>query len=946
MTMTMTVDPTSTMPERHEDRGPTAARPGTALRPRASAHGPPTRSARGWVVGRREQRAALAALIDGARAGMSGAIIVRGAKGSGKTHLLDCAIADATDCLVLRSSGVEIESGLAFATVQQLCGPLVDRVAELPLPQAEALGVALGLEPGPTADPLLVGLGLVSLLAAVASERPVVCVLDDAEWVDESSAQAIGVASRRLAGVGVVLLLASGGSASITAFTGLDEMRIHALSRAEAQSMLSLELPGRLDPDVRDRILAEARGNPLAIRQFGRATAVTALAGGFAIDAGAEVDAAIAAYVTGRLSPLPDDVTTALLLAAAEPLGDATSFQKALASAGLPADVQRAAEATDLVEIGDRVLFSHPLARHVVYRCASDGQRRDAHRVLAESVDGTARVDHVSWHRSQTCTGPREEVAEATERSSVAAGRAGGTAAAAAFLERAAELSEEPGARARRALDAARLHGRSGGFDDALRLIADIDHNHVGAATPAMAQLAAAEIAASTGRPDAALELLAAAERIAATEPELSVSTRLSALDVAACAGRLGTDGGVRHVAAVARSAIAPPGRNGAEQLLHAAAARWRSEDVADHDALARAIDACCADESTVHTFATRVAMELRDEKAWATLARRDVDHARRTGAAAQMPRALDLRACLHLSRGEVGLAESVADEAAHIARSIGAAEPALASILLAGWRCSNADPLEWIDAWSCRATSRGDGSALTLLDHCRSLVHVASGRYEQALHEAQRVFERDEPFVSAWAAPEVVEAAVRSGRPEEAAQAFECARSISHATGSSWARGIEQRCIALLVDDGSTDEHFRESIRHLERSGMRFDLARTHLLYGEWLRRNKRRLDARTPLRLALEVFDALGAVAFATRAVLELRASGGQARRRTPDTIVALTERESQVAELAGHGFSNPEIGKQLFISPRTVEYHLHKVFSKLGITSRSQLRAALPR
>jgi DNA-binding CsgD family transcriptional regulator len=387
------------------------------------------------------------------------------------------------------------------------------------------------------------------------------------------------------------------------------------------------------------------------------------------------------------------------------------------------------------------------------------------------------------------------------------------------------------------------------------------------------------------------------------------------------------------------------PGRTAAEQLLHAAVSRW-SGDPRSHDVLAYAVRASRADGSTAHPTATRAAMELWDEDAAAILARRDVDRVRSSGASSALPRALDLQACLHVARGEMQAAVHAADEAATVARRTGAAEPALARILLTGWQATAEDRLEWIDAWSRRASSNGDGSALTLLDFGRALAHLASGRYEQALHDARRVFDRDESFISGWAAPDVVEAAVRSGRPDDAAPAFAWIRSVSDVTGSAWARGIEHRCRALLARDDSAEQHFVESVGHLTRSGMRLDLARTHLLHGEWLRRQARRVDARTSLRQALELFDAAGATAFAGRASIELRASGQQARPRTPDTLLALTDRESQVAELVIEGFSNPDIGRQLFISPRTVEYHLSKVFTKLGITSRAQLRAAWQR
>ncbi|GAB2613387.1 helix-turn-helix transcriptional regulator [Pseudactinotalea suaedae] len=902
----------------------------------------PTRT----TIGLQDQRAALIAVIDRAREGSGRAVMVRGPRGSGKTHLLEAVAAQTAECMMLRASGVEVESGIAYGTVQQLCGPVEHRIAELPRPQAEALATALALTPGLAPEPSLVGLALVSLLTNLAEERPVVCVLDAAEWIDDSSARALGVAARRLAGLRVALLLASSSPATLAAFAGVDEMWIHPLSDAEAGAMLDLELFGRLDPDVRDRVIAETRGNPLVVRQLARSTSSLALAGGFRVDTTTWVDAALDARVTARVGRADDDAAFALLLAAAEPLGDVATFHRAVAAAGLPTAAPEAAVATELLTLEERVLFRHPLMRHLVYRSASETQRRRAHAVLATAVEN--RADHAAWHRARAWTGQDERLAASTERSRSQAERAGGVAAAAAFLNMAATLSEHPGERSRRALEAARLHARGGAFDDALRLVADLDHRLVGSTTPATAYLVTAEVAASIGHVDAAGDLLAAAHELEVTDPVLSASVALAALEAAAAAGRLGAGGGVLDVARHARSLAGSAAGTAAGGLLRAVVARWSGGGTPDHAGLARALAACRDDESAVLPMAVRVAMELRDEGAWVALTQRQVDLARRSGELARLPRALDLQGCLHLLRGEVALAASSAEEAAAIARRIGAAEPVLAPVLMAAWRSSGTgqdDALEGCPSAGGPGRGGGPGGAEALLDLGRAMAHTASGRYEQALCEALRVLKLDEPFVSSWAVPEVVEAAVRAGRPDLAAHAIEVARSVSDATGSSWALGVEHRCLALLADDGAAEAHFDASVRHLVRAGMRLDLARTQLLYGEWLRRQTRRVDARTPLRQALEVFEAAGAAAFATRASLELRATGEQARRRTPDTLVDLTEREAQVAALAVEGLSNPEIGMQLFISARTVEYHLHKVFAKLGITSRAQLRAALP-
>ena len=894
-------------------------------------------------IGRSAVRSALAAVVDEARCGRSRAVVLRGASGSGKTLLLRDAVSSTVDCLVLRASGIEVEHDLPFGTLQSLCADVAAAVPQLPEPQAAALSVAFGLVAGPTPDELLMGLGLATLLGGAAAERPVVCVVDDAQWVDLPSTRALGVAARRLEHVGVGFLFGVAADQAVAALEGVDEVRLPPMADGELQLLLSDELHGRVDTRVRDRILSEARGIPQVVHEFARSTSAVGLAGGFAVAAdpfAPELDA----LVTTRCATLTPAAAAVLLLAAAEPLGDVTIHRKAVAAAGATLDACAAAEATGLVEVGDGVRFVHPLVRHLVYRRASDDERRRAHSLLADASGG-AGAEHVAWHRAMACAEPLEEVAAALESASEAAGRAGGAAAAAAFMERSSALSEESEARVRRTRGAALLKHRSGAFADALRLVDELDRHDLGTQDLLLSQLVRADVAASVGRRGAARDLSDCARQLAPLDAEMSCETHLRAFDVASAAGRFGAPGGLHDVAGSIRSvrssaaAVSPAG-----QLLDAMAGWWSGEDDVDHGVLAAAVDRLCADTSSDHLMATRLSMELWDSDAWEVLANRGVDHARRSGEIVDLARALDLRACLHVLRGEFGIADVVADEAASTARHLAVAAPESAAILLAGWRATTDDDRDRVERWTRAASLRGDGGAVTLLEYTGALRHNAMGRYDQALDDAQEVMRRDEPFVSAWAASEVVEAAVRAGRPADAVEAYELVSAASAASGSDWACGIEQRCAALLGADVDADAHFTSSIAALELAGMIPDLARTHLLYGEWLRRQKRRVDARAQLRVALRLFDSVGAQAFAARASLELRASGEHARRRSPETVAALTERESQVALLASEGCSNPEIGTQLFISSRTVEYHLGKVFSKLGISSRAQLAGTL--
>ena len=897
-------------------------------------------------IGAAAVRAALGEAVDAAREGRSAALVVRGAPGSGRTLLLGDAAASAGDCQVLRSTGVEIERELPFGTLQRLCVELTTQLDALPLPQADALRAAFGLAPGPTPDPYLAGLGLVSLLSHAASVRPVVCLVDDVHWADAASLQALGFAARRLDRVGVAVLLAIRGDAPVDAFSGIDEVRIPRLSKGELALLLAAELPGRIETAVRDRMLDESGGLARTVVEVARSTSVTELAGGYAVPARDEVADADLLDPTSsdgaRWSTLSGPVQQVLLLAALEPLGDPAVFRKALAAAGVTVEARRAAEASGLLRIGDAVRFAHPLVRDRIASAAGASDRRAAHAVLADVVPGS---DHRAWHHAASCDAACEAAASLLEQASTAARRAAGSAAAGRFLARASALSEEPQARVRRALTSSLLHHRSGAFDDATSLVESLEREQLTESDRLLAQLVRAEVAASTGRRAGARDLTEAARRLGRIDPELSCETYLRALDAATTQGRLGLRGGLADVAASA-AAARPWASSGTApaRLLDALATWWSGAEVADHDTLATALTQVCAAPRVANPTATRLAMELWDVESWETLADRAVDRARRTGEIVDLPRALDLRACLHVLRGELGIADALADDAARLARRLGAPVPQTATSLLRGWRCSGEDTLGWADGATRDATRLGDGAAVTALEYSTAVAHNAAGRYEQALQDARRVLGRDEPFLSSWAAAEVVEAAARLGRPEEAEQAFECVRSVSAASGSPWAAGIERRCAALLGAGDEVDEHFLASIRHLERAGMTLDLARTHLLYGEWLRRQKRRVDARTHLRIAGQLFDAAGAQAFAARASLELRASGEQARRRSPETVTELTERESQIAQLASEGCSNPEIGTQLFISSRTVEYHLGKVFSKLGISSRAQLASVM--
>ena len=787
-------------------------------------------------VGRESQRSLLASVVQRARSGDAGVVVVRGAAGSGKSLLLDgTAAAAGADCTVVRAGGVEAEIGLPFGALQQLCGPLADVIGGLPAPQADALGVAFGLIPGTPADPFLVGVGLVSLLSAAAVAQPVVCVIDDVHWMDPASAQSVGFAARRLAGSGVAFVMAVDESVTVPELAGLPEVRLAPLSAPDAHLLLTAEMPGCLHPRALSRILAEARGNPQVIGELARSTSVDALAGGFGMRSVPEHSPVLDDFVA-RLGGLSGDVRTALLLAAAEPFGDPDVLRRAATAAGVIAAVTEA-EATGLVRVQDWVLFCHPVARLAVYDAASNLERQAAHRFLAAATraPGAPAEDSV-WHQGQGATDPVEEVADALEQASPSALERGGYAAAAAFLERAAKLSEDPSSRVRRLIAAGRMKGRTGAFDAAEMLLSTAERERLTDADVSMVRLVRAETARSTGVRDAAPLLLAAADRLAATDPPLSHEVYLSALDAMPAANHPGVG-----------DHAAPPSTKSV--LVDALASRLDGTEASGSTSLADAVARFRSDGNASHRVATRAAMELFDVDAAEDLSDRSVALARMTGSIADLPAELELRACVYLARGAPDHAEHLAEEAARVAAQIGIGTPLMAPAHLAGWRCPGPEALEQLEGWSIEAGRRGDGLASRFVELCTAMVNNGLGRYDQALAAGQQALRNEELFVSTWAAAEVVEAAVRAGEPEHALDARARIRSIGRASGTDWALGVMERCDALTSDTDSAEPHFLASIQHLERSRMTPDRARTQLLFGEWLRRQKRRVEARVQL-------------------------------------------------------------------------------------------------
>src|SRR5580693_7261188 len=908
------------------------------------------------LLDRLPERAALSQLLDAARAGRSGVLVMHGEPGVGKTALLEYAIESAGDLRVARVAGVESEMELAFAALQQLCAPMLGKLGSLPDPQRAALGVAFGLETGAVPDRFLVGLAVLSLLSEVAEERPLLCVVDDAQWLDRASAQALAFVARRLLADPVALVFAMHEPGE--EFRGLPELAVGGLREDDAQELLGSVVRGPLDERVRDRIVAETRGNPLALLELPRG--VPGMAGvpgvpGVPGVAGVPGSAGrIEDSFRRRVEVLPAATQRLMLVAAAEPAGEPALVWRAAERLGIGAGAIAPAADAGLLTISERVVFRHPLVRSAVYRAASPPDRRAAHQALADATDPQADPDRRAWHRAQATPGPDEDVAAELERSAGRAQARGGLAAAAAFLECAATLTVDPARRAERALAAAEATYQAGAFDATLALLGTAEAGPPDQLRRARADLLRGQIAFSSSRgSDAPPLLLKAACQFEPLDPRLARETYLDALAAATFAGRLALGGGMREVAEAARAAPKPPGpARGPDLLLDGLALLICEGYPAGAPVLRRAVsafrgpDVSAEEELRWLWLACHAAGMVWDHASWDVLSDRQVTLARDAGALVTLPIVFNTRSAAHLFAGEFAEAASMVAQAESVIEATGSSIAPYGPLGLAVFRGQGTQAAQLIQAITDDARRRGEGRVLSFAQWAAAVLFNSLGRYEEALAAAQRASE-DSPAVqfASWALVELIEAAVRSGVPERAAGALQRLSGIARACGTDWALGAEARSRALVSDGDPAETLYREAIDRFSRTRLRVDLARARLVYGEWLRRQRRRRDARDQLSRAHQIFDSIGAAAFAERARTELRAAGGPTRQHTTQAPDTLTAQEAVIARLAAGGASNPQIAAQLFLSPATVAYHLRKVFTKLGISSRNQLAPALP-
>jgi DNA-binding CsgD family transcriptional regulator len=903
-----------------------------------------------YLLGRQAECEQLDQLLAAVRAGESRSLVVRGEAGVGKSALLEHLTRAASNCRVVGTAGVQSEMELAFAAVHQLCVPLLDRSDSLPEPQRDALGTAFGLRGGPPPDPFLVGLAVLSLLAAAAEDRPLVCVIDDAQWLDRASAQVLAFVGRRLFAESVACVFAVREPSEDDQLSGLPVMEVAGLGDDDARALLNRVIRGPMDEQVYEQIIAEARGNPLALLELPHELPSIRLAGSYWAPAERTLSARIEKSFQRRLERLPAPTRQLLLLAAAEPLGDPVLLWRAADVLGDGVGIAAVDGAEDMIDIGERVRFRHPLVRSAAYRTATAEQRRKVHLALAQATDVVVDPDRHAWHRAHGTAQPDERTAAELERSAARAQARGGLAAAAAFLERAATLTPDPGRRADRALAAARATHQSGAPDSALRLLSIVAAARHDDRLQSQAALVRAQIAYSMdrGRDSFAL-LLEAARRLQPYDLLLARETYLEAINAAQFAGPLAVDG-ERIAAEAARSA---PGTTGTprpvDQLLDGLTTLIIDGYGAGVPSLQPALTAFTDPDLSPEQglrwlwLAGTTAATLWDYETWDVLATRHIRLVRESGNATMLPFALTALVAINMIAGELGTAASLMEEVKSASEVVGIPYPVHGALLTAAGQGRQAHHDELMGTVVAEASRRGEGSALIVSGWTRALLCNSRGRYDDALVAACQATDHPEREISAalgWALVEQVEAAARSGLPDRAADAF---RQLSERTGPSgtgWGLGVQARSRALVSSGADAEDHYREAIDRLSLTRVRGELARAHLLYGEWLRRERRRSQAREQLRTAHEMFTTIGMEAFADRAARELRATGETARKRTVATSGQLTPQETQIARLARDGLTNKEIAGRLYLSTRTVEYHLHKVFAKLGVTSRNQL------
>jgi DNA-binding CsgD family transcriptional regulator len=899
------------------------------------------------LVGRVPERAVLDQMIAAVRTGESRVLVVHGTPGVGKSALLQYLESSATGLRVLDAVGVESEMELAFATLHQLCVPLLDRLQVLPAPQRAALETVFGMRAGTPPERFLVGLAVLSLLSDASDRNPVLCVVDNAQWMDRASAQVLGFVARRLLAESVALVFATRQRSQD--LLGLPELEVTGLGTADAHVLLNSVTHAGLDQRIRDRIVAEARGNPLALLELPRELTVTQLAGGFGLLHN-RIDHKIQQSFLTRIEELPEQSRLLLLVAAAEPVGDPTLVWRAAERLGVTSTTALDDQTDGLVSFDVRVVFRHPLVRSAVYRAARMADRRAVHLALAEVTDPHVDPDRRAWHLASAAAEPDETVAAELERSADRAQARGGLAAAAAFLQRSVALTTDPARRAARAVAAADASVRAGDLTAARSLVDIAEFDAQDEFLRVRAHLVRGRIAYASGYNDEApAMLLSAAQRLQPFDMDLARETYLLAWGTAASGAGAGDS-----LVAISRAIRALPPPDGSPRpvdLVLAGCAllvtEGRSAAIGTlRRAMAALVGLPVPDLLKWGWAACGVSPAVWDEQVMYDTYARAVEAVRAAGNLAELPIYLACLGSANSVIGDFATAAAIFTEAEAVASATGIPTAPHTTLVLTALQGKEAETSELIAATTEQTGAAGRLTGITTAHWAAAILYNGLARHDDALSAAQASAQLAHVIVSVWVLPELIEAAVRVGDDDIAHDALDRLAAAAEPCDTDWAQGILARCRALL-NEGAPDDLYRQAIERLGRTRLRPELARAHLLYGEWLRRQSRRVDARQQLRAAYDMFVSIGMAAFAERARRELLACGEKVQKSAVEASSAdeLTPQEKQIALLVREGLSNPEIGAQLFLSPRTVEWHLRKIFTKLSITSRRQLREALP-
>jgi len=906
------------------------------------------------LIGRQIEEAIIDRALANARGGESSVLVVHGDPGVGKSVLLEYAVETASDFQVAQTSGFEGESNLDYAALQILCAPIMKFAEALPSPQREALSVAFGTSAGQAPNALLVGLAALGLMSEAAGRQPLLCLVDDLQWLDQASAMALTFAARRLLAEPVALIFATRDvGAELARFP---QLPVGPLGSRDALALLESALTMPLDQLVLERLVAETAGNPLAIVELPRGLTQSQLAGGFGLPGALSVTARIEQSYRQRLARLPTNSRQLILVAAADPLGDSALLWSAAERLGIPEKAAEALESEGLLVIDGAVTFRHPLVRSVVYASAEPHERREAHRVIADVSNPEVDSDRRAWHRSQATLTQDENVASDLERSAESARARGGYSAAAAFLERSVALTSDPKRRTDRALRAAEAKRVAGALNSALELAAIAENGPLDDIQRAQIDVLRGRIAfAGTRGKEAAPLMLRAASLLEGIDLRLAHETYLDALVAALFAGRLAQhDAGALTVARRALRAPLTIGPRPASELLLEGLAllitgSYNSGTTALKLAMAgfAAVDAPNQDLLRWGWVAGSTAGVIWDHGSWEALSARQEQIARELGALTILPFALSIRAGATLYAGNCAEASFLVDQA----REVSAASENLrfrnASLLVAVFRGDDIEARKLIEEITKDSAARGEGAAIVTASWAKAFICNALGQYEVAYSAATEALKDPNDFVySGLAIVELIEAASRVGKEDEAEPYFSRLVERTDASGTDWALAVQARSRALLATTEDAEALYVEAIDRLVTTSVQFEVARTRLLYGEWLRRQRRQKDARIQLRKSHEMFMQFGTLAFAERAAAELRATGEPVQKQATDTDYDLTPQESRIATLAAQGLTNPAIAEQMFISSATVEYHLWKVYRKLGIKSRTQIANKLMR